>query len=353
MKEHHVPLLPTWLEKRAASQLRTVEIAEELGISECELVASACGAQGELSATRLSSSPIELLGSMKTLGRMKTITRNRDAVLEVEGEYADLEMFPHAGQVVGEIDLRVFPRRWRHVFCLREETKRGPRVSLQFFDVAGSAIHKSYVTEETDVEAFEDLVRAHTSPDQTPLEHVEPSTPEAALRPDEEIDVASLRSAWRSMKDTHELFGILRRHGVSRLQALRLVGQDFARPVARGELSHTLKTAATSSVPIMLFVGNPSLIQIWSGPIRRVVPHGPWLNVLDPTVNLHVREDRIDSAWVVRKPTTDGVITALEIFSGEVLTLLIVGKRPHGEAENETWRRIVTDLPTKPEEEAS
>src|SRR5690348_18119092 len=29
-------------------------------------------------------------------------------------------------------------------------------------------------------------------------------------------------------------------------------------------------------------------------------------NILDPDFNMHLREDLIESAWVVRKPTTDG-----------------------------------------------
>jgi hypothetical protein len=41
---------------------------------------------------------------------------------------------------------------------------------------------------------------------------------------------------------------------------------------------------------------------------------GPWLNVLDPGFNLHLREDLIASAWIVRKPTADGVVSSLELF---------------------------------------
>ena len=41
---------------------------------------------------------------------------------------------------------------------------------------------------------------------------------------------------------------------------------------------------------------------------------GPWLNVLDPTFNLHLREDRIAAAWVVRKPSVNGDIHSLELY---------------------------------------
>lgn len=345
MIRHLSSVLTTWLTKRRSTDLRTLEIAEELGVTEGELVASACGASGELVATRLRGAPVELLGELSVLGPMKAITRNRDAVLEVDGAYAELELFEHTGRVAGEIDLRLSPGRWRHVFSLREESKRGPRVSLQFFDDAGAALHEAHATAETDHEALEELIERRTAANQSPTMPVERPPSPPPTRPDDAIDVAGLRAAWRAMKDTHELLDLLRRFEVGRHQALRLLGPDFARPASPKALEKTLADVAAASVPIMIFVGNPGLIQIWSGPVRRLVPRDGWVHVLDPTLDLRVREDRIDNAWVVRKPTDTGVVTALEVYSGEELTTLIVGKRRPGDAENEAWRRIVVDAP--------
>ena len=50
------------------------------------------------------------------------------------------------GQVVGEIDLRLFLRHWAFGYVLDEDTRSGPRRSLQFFDRAGAAVHKVYAT---------------------------------------------------------------------------------------------------------------------------------------------------------------------------------------------------------------
>jgi putative hemin transport protein len=93
---------------------------------------------------------------------------------------------------------------------------------------------------------------------------------------------------------------------------------------------------------------NAALLQIWSGPVRRIVTVGDWLNVLDPSMNLHVREYQIDGVWIVRKPTSTGIVTALEVYARGELVVLLVGTRPHGEAENEAWRRIVTSAPEDP-----
>ena len=167
---------------------------------------------------------------------------------------------------------------------------------------------------------------------------------------DEDVDVPALRSAWLAMTDTHELFGLLRTFRVGRTQALRLVGDALATRVPNGSLENLLVRVAGTQLPIMVFVGNRGVIQIYSGPIGRVVTMGTWANVLDPGFDLHVRTDRIASSWVVRKPTRDGVVTALELYdaAGEAIALL-VGKRHTGEPENGAWRSMVEAIPLEAE----
>jgi putative hemin transport protein len=75
---------------------------------------------------------------------------------------------------------------------------------------------------------------------------------------------------------------------------------------------------------------------------------GPWFNVLDDSFNLHLREDRIASAFVVWKPTDDGVVTSLELFDAEgELIASLFGKRKPGQPEDEAWRALVAGLLTK------
>jgi putative hemin transport protein len=95
----------------------------------------------------------------------------------------------------------------------------------------------------------------------------------------------------------------------------------------------------------MVFVGNPGMIQIHTGPVSNLKPMGPWFNVLDEAFNLHLREDHIDSAWVVSKPTEDGIVTSLELFSRDgTLIATLFGKRKPGQPEDLAWRDIVTGM---------
>ena len=103
-----------------------------------------------------------------------------------------------------------------------------------------------------------------------------------------------------------------------------------------------LNEAAREKVAIMAFVGNPGMIQIHSGPVHKVAMMGPWINILDPRFNLHLREDHIASAWVVKKPTVDGLVTSVELFDAKGDTIVMFfGERKPGNHELCEWRHIV------------
>ena len=65
----------------------------------------------------------------------------------------------------------------------------------------------------------------------------------------------------------------------------------------------------------------------------------------DPRFNLHLRQDLVVSAAVVRKPSANGDIHALELFdaAGEVIVQFF-GTRLPREGERPEWRELVTGL---------
>ena len=96
----------------------------------------------------------------------------------------------------------------------------------------------------------------------------------------------------------------------------------------------------------MVFVANQGCIQIHTGPVAKLAEMGPWYNVLDPNFNLHLNTDGIAWSWVTKKPTVDGIVTALEVFDKNGnLIVTFFGKRKPGIPELELWREIVGLLP--------
>ncbi|MFG5410492.1 ChuX/HutX family heme-like substrate-binding protein [Piscinibacter sakaiensis] len=313
-----------------------------------------------LQATRLQPRWPRIVAALPALGRVMALTRNAGCVHEKIGCYERVEGEAAVGLVLGtDIDLRVFYRAWAHGFAVHEVHAAGadgvPRVqhSLQFFDATGTAVHKVFARPDTDAAAWQALVARFADTDQRPGLSARPAAPRPPDRPDAEVDVAAFRADWAALRDTHAFFGLLERHRLGRVQALRLADPRFARPVepgVAGAARELLQAVAGSALPIMVFVGNPGMIQIHTGPVRRVQVSGPWLNVLDPGFNLHLREDLVASAWLVRKPTVDGLVTSLELFDAEGETLaMLFGERKPGRPELAAWRATTARLVGAPD----
>jgi putative hemin transport protein len=322
--------------------LRIRDAARTLGVSEAELLATGCGKD----VTRLSGDWREVLKQVPSFGRVMALTRNENCVHERKGVYGMPSFDGHIGLVLGDdIDLRIFVMNWAMGFAVRETMPKGERGSLHFFDAAGGALHKIYLQDEADSAAFDRVTAAFAAPDQSPLQAVDSLPEPTADLPDSAIDADRMRQRWANLKDTHEFFPLLRKYKVGRKQALRLGGAEFAVELKRSDARATLEAAAAQDLPIMVFVGNRGIIQIHTGKVKKLVAMGDWFNVLDPDFNLHLRESGIESVWLVRKPTSDGDVTSIEIFdaAGELLATLF-GKRKPGQAEDPTWRKLAHSL---------
>lgn len=324
--------------------LRIRNAAEKLGVSEAELLATQTGE----TVTRLKPEFAAILSEIESLGKVMALTRNDECVHERKGIYLNPDFSsPFAGLFVGEdIDLRIFLSHWDKAFAVEEKSEHGDRKSLQFFGKDGLAIHKIYLTKDSNEAAFDALVKKYTSDNQSTEETAVAVALNIDEKPDSEIDVKGFQEAWETLKDTHAFFGMLKKFGVTRTQALRLApNETFAHKIEKDAIVKILEGAAEQKLPIMCFVGNRGNIQIHTGLVRKTMWHNNWFNVMDPDFNLHLDMDKIAQVWVVRKPTEDGVVTAIEVFNemGEIIVQFF-GKRKPGIPELEEWRKLVASL---------
>ncbi len=319
-------------------KLRIRDAATELGTSEAQLVAAGLGN----TATRLEGDWKQLLIDVKGLGKVMALTRNDNAVHERKGIYDNGSFQGPVGTFVNrDIDLRLFMMNWDSGFAVSENDRN----SLQFFDKAGEAVHKIYMTADSNLEAYNELVQKYTAAEQNPEVITTAYPPAPTEKPDAEIDAAGFKAAWEGITDTHQFFGILKQYGVSREQGLRLAPEGFVKKVSNDTTRKIVTTASERGVPIMVFVGNRGCIQIHSGTVNKLLDAGPWFNIMDPDFNLHLRETAIAHTYVVKKPSEDGTITSLEVFDdkGEMIVQFF-GERKPGIPELETWRNVVKDV---------
>ncbi len=85
-------------------KLRIRNAAEQLGVSEAELLATRVGN----GVTRLNNDFKKLFTEVESLGIVMALTRNDAMVHEKTGQYKDLSIHGNMGLALGVIDLRIF-----------------------------------------------------------------------------------------------------------------------------------------------------------------------------------------------------------------------------------------------------
>lgn len=338
--------------KKTKPTLRIRDCATELQVSEAELLATTVGDY----TTRLEGDWTKLVERLPELGRVMSLTRNEGCVLEHKGPFQKIEIVgPPAhrvGTIIGPIEARVFFAAWKFGFAVRLQTPHGLQQSIQIFDEAGNAVVKVFLVAAgpgnkagSNLEAFNKLVDDFTAADQATEIAVTPvrEMPTKAIA---DVDRAGLLNDWENMKDTHDYFGMLRKYQVNRLDAVVLTEGKFSERIQKTSIKDMLDRAAQNHLPIMVFAGSRGNIQIHQGKIQTVKVMDTWLNILDPDFNMHLREDLIESVWIVKKPTVDGVVTAIEAFDkNKEMIVQFFGLRKPGLHELEKWRELVDSLP--------
>ncbi|MDQ6478703.1 ChuX/HutX family heme-like substrate-binding protein [Dyadobacter sp. LHD-138] len=325
-----------WSEFKSENpKTRIRDAARELDTTEADLLATGLGDN----ITLLEGDFRELLKEVTSLGYVMALTRNDHVVHERKGVYQNISFNNHVGLVLGEdIDLRLFLGDWKFGFAVHE----GDRYSLQFFNSYGDAAHKIYLTEESDKGAYDALVEKYRAADQEGMAITTAKPEKKAEEPVGDIDTAAFQAEWLTLKDTHEFFGLLRKYKLSRKEALRHAPEGYAYQIKPESMKAVFDAASETALPIMVFVSNPNCIQIHTGPIKKIFVMGPWLNIMDPAFNLHLREDAIDEAWVVKKPTEDGIVTGIELIDKDgVMFNQFFGKRKPGSPELAAWQELV------------
>jgi putative hemin transport protein len=336
--------------------MRAKEAAESIGVSEGEAVAAHCGEHAYPPKAKLLQGPwVEMLQSLEGCGPLMALTRNETTVHEKTGVYEKISAQGHMGLALGQdIDLRLFLDRWHAGFAVTElaaNPQNRPLVSLQFFDASGKAIHKIFTREATDYDAFLATIEAFKATDSQPLQFT-PAPATAIAKPDAECDAPAMLAAWSAMKNTHEFFGLLRKFEVERQQSFRFAEGQFTRRLDTSAIRGLLLEASFDGTPIMCFVSSTGCIQIHTGPVMRIEPMDirgvQWINVIDPSFNLHLREDSIANVWAVEKPTSDGIVTSVEAFDekGDLMAMFFGARKP-GQIEKTAWRDIVSKLPSQ------
>jgi len=330
-----------------APHLYLRETATLLGVSEMALLSLELGK----SVFRLRPEWRPLLEALSQQGRLMGLSRNTWAVIENTGPYptptfeGPVAVFHDAPPA---LDLRCYLNHWAHAFAVYTQKAGRSLYSIQFFTPWGESIHKVYFSGPEAPQKWQALKEAFLHSEQSldldaiasdpPLPAQEgPRNPESFIRD------------WAALADTHDFFALLRRYRVSRLAALRAAEGYFTWSLSPARWEYFLHWVQTTQTPIMFFVGNAGIHQIYTGPVTSITYERGWHNFHGPNLTLHFNPEGLGHLYLVKKPTREGDIYSLEIFSpqGEEV-LWVFGARKPGQRVPAGWLEFVESLQKAP-----
>src|SRR4029079_12558575 len=93
---------------------------------------------------------------------------------------------------------------------------------------AGDAVHKVHLRPASNLYAYQKLVAGLESSNQEPTVSIAGLADDDAETPGANANIDDLRDRWSRLTDVHQFFGMLKALKLSRRQAVRMVGQDYA-----------------------------------------------------------------------------------------------------------------------------
>jgi putative hemin transport protein len=291
--------------------------------------------------TRLTGPFSALLHRIDRLGSVTILTGNASVIQERVGVY------DHAAcRSGGPADRLLIQQKWKYGFAVTDSDADGNiHRRLQFFDADGNGLHKILLHEAGCVDAFHAIVHDFVAPEQAPVLDIFRTAPVMPAEGVARLDINALRADWARLDHAGDFFMRQVEFDRLRLHKLRLAGKAFAHQVAKDSVRILLQKMADLGSSVMAQVGNAGLVQAYQGRIRQIRSIDAWLNIMNQDYRLRLREGHIDTVWVAKKPTADGIITSLELFNRQGLGIARFFSEPEpGRPEPREWRDSIMRL---------
>ena len=328
--------------KKDNPELRARNAAYVLGVSELELLMT----RPESEVLRLKHQPNHVLPRLEALGQVSALTRNNGVIMQKTGQYRDFSIDGCVGIAGGEIDLRVSLESLAYSLAVTENTADGQILSLQFFDAHGESVHKVYLTDQSDFDAYRKLIDEFTPANQDRNVQVQDKlvTPDPVI----DLDVAAFRQAWLDVQNGEQFSGLLNQYNLSRQLAYQLVDNYLAHGLDPVAFEAVFYGAAMRKLPVRMTVGSFAVVQEHDSVIKVLKRSGRWFNATQPGFSLRTDTTQIGSVWVVRKPSGNGTSISVELLDQNGELLLELNSNGAGASASQSeWDAMITTLESR------
>ncbi|MDB5989565.1 MAG: hemin-degrading factor [Herbaspirillum sp.] len=292
-----------------------------------------------------------LLCRVHEIGIVTILSGNESAIQESVGIYDHMAYQNNAESDATQASSKIahqplFYQKWKYGFAVSDKDDDGNiRRHLQFFDGNGNGIYKILLHASSNVDAYRAIARDFAAVEQAPVLDIFRTKPITANEGIDRIDIDALRADWARINDTEDFFARQTEFDSLRLHKLRLAGKAFAHQVANDSVHILLQKMADLGSTVMALVGNAGIVQAYQGHVKQLRSSDAWLNILSQDRRLRLREDHIDTVWVAKKPTTDGIVTSLELFNRQGISIARFFSKPEpGRPEPREWRDSIMRL---------
>jgi putative hemin transport protein len=312
-------------------RLYTRDAARKLGVSEAYLIALGCG---DGTSRRLHVPDYAaLLRPLADFGTMLALVRNEDAVLERDCVPAFTQTAHGLTTNADGVLLAVNANAIAHAFVVHSSKflKRG----IQFFDSTGTAIFKLYLRAESKLAAFDEWISPWIAADQSSAFTAVP-TPARSEADEKKCCRVGHRGEHGGHVAGHAHASAdghcCHAHSHSHAHAHGAVRYATEAPIELPAESYKelLSAVIKSGEALTVGVANAHAFFSVTAPVKKVAPMGPWFNILDAELHLHLSIPAVQGAL--------GFIGADATGTG---TLKVLFKRETG--ENIAWFRVAGD----------
>jgi putative hemin transport protein len=307
-------LRQAWKELLAADpHLYARNAAQKLGVSEARLIALG-GSEGKSHRLYIPDYAA-FLRTLPEFNPVLALVRNDNAVLERDCSPVFTPSAHHGFVSTGDGVLLAFnPNAVANAFVVRAEKflKRG----LQFFDSAGVAILKLYLRDEAKLAAFDAWLQPWLAADQS--DDLPAPVPSAEAAKASEGGCGHHHHHGEG--ETAHAAAHAAHGGAHTCQcggsAVRYATEA---PIALPAKSYeTLLTAAIKSgEAVTVGVANGNAFLSVTAPVKKTVPSGPWFNILDAELHLHLASEAAKSASAFIGADANGAGTLKVSFQDE------------------------------------
>lgn len=300
-------------------QMRPRDLADNLGISEAEYVSAWLG-----KGTRcISSRPEDVFPLLTEVGPVMALTRNACAVHEMIGIFETFSPYHSTAECHGPgIKTHLTSRNWAYGFAVTKQRDAETHCSFQFFDEDGTAVQKIHSRPTTDMPAWsriEQQLALKTDPDDI-MSRLQSRN---LSNPAQKITIRDLETIFDGCEANVEY-----------------------RRLSPAASEQMLNTVAATGLPLVCKVSSAGCLQTHEGVVRKIVPMGPWINIMDERFHMHLRIDQLLATYVVRRTNGQKIRTSLEAYDPSGARAIYFSSLSDGTTETEnSWQSIIAELP--------